>query len=142
MATPVNRTTSASTMMSAAPRSREGTALGSQFILQALEIVVAIVDSNRLGCFWWNGVIPRASAPRGHDRFYSGFPVGFHITNCVWSTNAPARRRPEVRQVGGDIKNPIRGSGIYQRATCRIYYSNRHRNCLYVRKADVYWSGE
>src|SRR6266480_622872 len=152
MPTPVNRTTNASTIMSAAPRSRQRTALGSRFILQALQIEVATVDSNRLGCFWWNrgacaGLACVNNARQGGDLGrvpkQNALPIGFHHTNvsCLVA-NSPAMRRREIVQVGGEIEEAISGSGIYQRATCRIYYSDRHPNCLYVLKADAFRIGE
>src|SRR6266487_559474 len=152
MPTPVNRTTNASTIMSAAARSREWTALGSRFILQVLQIEVATVDSNRLGCFWWDGGAcaglacvdnARQGGNLGGVSKQNALPIGFHHTNvsCLVA-NAPAMRRCEVVQVGGEIEEASSGSGLYQRATCRIYYSDRHRNCLYVLKADAFRVGE
>src|SRR6266702_6978 len=150
MATPVKRTTKASTMISAAARSRGGTAFGSQFILQALQIKVATVNSNRLGCFWWNrgacaglACVDNARQPLRGVPKQNALPGGFHHTDvsCLVA-NPSAMRRREVVQVGGEIEEAIRVSGIYQCAACRIYDSDRHPNCLYVRKADVYRIGE
>src|SRR5436309_4775378 len=144
MATPVNKTTMAKAMMSAAPLSWERIALESQFILQALQVEVTIVDPNRLDGFGWNGCTVAGEAGGNNTRQplagvskQNALPPVFHISNLMCSTNAPARRRRKVVHVSGQIQKTSRRSSIYQSAPCRIYYSDRHHNCLYIAEANA-----
>src|SRR5438067_13884712 len=67
------------TMRSAAARSREETALGSQAMLQGLQIEVATIDSNALRCFAWEqGAASRRLAGLRY-RFHNRLPLVFHI---------------------------------------------------------------
>src|SRR5438552_16675950 len=66
-------------MRSAAARSREETALGSQAMLQGLQIEVATIDSNPLGCFAWEqGAASRRLAGLRY-RFHNRLPLVFII---------------------------------------------------------------
>src|SRR6266508_6202189 len=101
MATPVNRTTNASTMMSAAARFREETALCNRFILQGLEIEVAIIDSNALRRFLRNQLAGTGLASL-RDRLHNAFPLRFQITNSLPS-NTSAVGVLKVGHVKGNV---------------------------------------
>src|SRR6266487_3976582 len=131
-------------MMSAAPRFREGTALCSQFILQALQIEVTIVDSNSFRRFWRNHPIRRSPASL-RDGFNNALPLRFQITNSLPS-NPSTTGVSEVRHVGSDIENVsisgVSRSCLNQRPACRVDDGDRYRNRFYLGKADRWWIGD
>ena len=90
-------------MRSAAARSREETAFGSQAILQGLQIEVATVDPNPLRCFVWEQVCFQGLAGL-RNGFHNALPLVFHIPDLF-----PCITKPigvlEVRQVRSDVEN-------------------------------------
>src|ERR1043166_9143460 len=101
MLNPVNNTTNARTMISAAARSREQTGVGSQAILQRLQIEVATVDPNPLRCFRRDQPIGGGLASL-RNGFYYGFPLLLHISDLFSRVTDPVGVL-EVCQVGSDI---------------------------------------
>src|SRR5512132_1935742 len=91
-------------MISAAPRSREGTALSSHFILQCFQIEVATVDSNSLRCFGWEpGAASRGLAGL-RNGFHNRLPLVFHIPDLFPCITNPIGVL-EVRQSRSDVSN-------------------------------------
>src|SRR5215470_626985 len=98
MLNPVNSTTNARTMISAAARSREQTVVGNQAILQRLQIEVATVDPNALRRFSRDQPI-RGSLPSLRNGFHNSFPLLFHISDLFSRITNPIGVL-EVCQVG------------------------------------------
>src|ERR1041384_5378374 len=103
MLNPVNNTTNARTMISAAARSRGQTGVGSHAMLQRFQIEVATVDPNPLRCFRRDQPIGGSLASL-RNGFHNGFPLLLHISDLL-SRVTDSVGVLEVCQVSSDIGN-------------------------------------
>src|SRR6266496_3090539 len=122
-------------MRSAAARSREETGVGSQAILQGLQIEVASVNPNPLRCFGWEQSAASRWLAGLRNGFHDGFPLVFHIPDLFPLITLPIGVL-EIRHGRSEVSNVpitrIQRGCLNQCARFGADHSDRHANCLYL----------